>query len=516
MAKIDLATVTAPLSDEQPCGPDLDMEFDMDFMNFVAEIDGRIPTAFFSFEPGSLDFAAYYERIGDILQRTRDLRVLVPLAKLRILQSDLPGFAETLDAIQRLLKERWSDLHPQPAEFLELGMGQLATLDDMPNVILPLQHAPIVRSRRSGVITLRKWQVAQGEVNPRDGEETADASTITGALADADAEELGRSKDALLRARAAVAGIRTVCIEQAGYDKAPVLERLPATIDAAIQLIETATGGGAGAGGEGADEAAGAEPGATTVAVRLPAGAVATREQAVEAMHVAARYFALREPSSPVPILLREAQTASSKSFYELVTDLVPDTAASAFVSLGREPWFDVYLSTLDARNPAPDYQVEAEGREIAEDAGLGDETDDSTQPEIDRGEDAGDPLEADKTGPSEDDGGANAPEVSEPEEPAAAAETAPETAPETPPETTPAGEPEPSSAPAGPRFVADSRPEAIALLQKVLEYYRIAEPSSPVPLLVERAIDMSSRNFIDLLGKVLPEGSLKVKPQNS
>lgn len=555
MAKIELATITAPLSDDQPCGPDLDMEFDMDFMNFVAEIDGRIPTAFFSFEPGSLDFAAYYDRIGDILQRTRDIRVLVPLAKLRILQSDLSGFAETLDAIHRLLKERWSDLNPRPAEFLELGMGQLATLDDMPNVILPLQHAALVRSRRAGAITLRKWQVAKGEVNAREGEETTDAETITRELAGADATDLGRSQAALLRARDAVAGIRAVCIGEAGYDQAPVLERLPAALEAAIALIETATGGPAE--GEEAESAAavqGADQAGTRV-VRLPTGAVATREQAVEAMHVAARYFALREPSSPVPILLREAQTAASKTFYELVSDLVPETAGSAFVALGNEPWFEVYLSTLDGRNPAPDYQSEAEEGEIAEAAGLGEDGEDAAEdgdedgdedggstdpdekaedPDRDRAEDAGatdghgtedaaapgDEIEAGD--PAMDDAHDTteadpADDTHEPGETDEAEEAAPEAtdAGTTSSAGAAAAVAPPAESRDGRKFVANSRPEAVALLQQVLAYYRVAEPSSPVPLLVERAIDMSSKSFIQLLGNVLPDGSLKVKQQD-
>jgi type VI secretion system protein ImpA len=508
MAKIDLETITQPISDEQPCGPDLDMEFDADFTNFVAEIDGKIPNAFFSFEPGSLDFAGYYERIGGILERTRDLRVLVPLAKLRILQSDISGFAATLDAIHRLLKERWSELHPQPLDFLELGMGQLATLDDMPNVVLPLQHAPLMRSRRAGPITLRKWQVAQGDVKAREGEETLDAATITGALADAEGDELGRSGEALARAREAVAGIRTVCMQEAGYDKAPVLERLPAAIDAALALIATATGGAAVA--EGAAEAeAGAAPGAATAIVKLPAGAVATREQAIEAMHVAARYFALREPSSPVPILLREAQAASSKSFYELVNDLVPDSAASAFVSLGSEPWFEVYLSTLDGRNPPPDYESEPAESELAEDAGLEDEATEpeaTVDPEADRAEDTGH-MSADEpeaTAAGDDAGGIEAAEA--PEEAPAEADAPP---------AEPAAPPVAEEAASRPKLVANSRPEAVALMQKVLDYYRVAEPSSPVPLLVERAIDLSSKNFIELLGKVLPQGSLKAKSQD-
>ncbi len=373
MATIDLATITEPLSEEQPCGPDLDAEFDMDFMNFVAEIDGTIPTRFFGWDPATLDFKKYYELIGDFLARSRDIRILVPFAKLRILQSDIAGFTEVLEAIHRLLKERWSEVHPQPAEFLDLSMGQLSTLDDMPNVVLPLQHATIVRSRRAGAITLRKWQLAKGEVNAREGEETIDLDTLSGGLAEADADELNRVRETLVRARDAITGIRTVCMQEGGFDSAPAFERLPAALNGAIEMIETATGGGAEA-EEQAEGAVEAEGATGSVVLRLPAGAVANREEAIEAMHVAARYFALREPSSPVPLLLREAEAASAKSFFELVTDLVPETAASAFFSLGKEPWFDVYLSTLDERNPAPDYASEVPEAEAAEDAGLGDD----------------------------------------------------------------------------------------------------------------------------------------------
>ena len=505
MAKIDFATITEPVSDEQPCGPDLDMEFDMDFMNFVAEIDGTIPTRFFGWDPSTLDFKKYYELIDGFLERTRDVRILVPLAKLKILQSDIAGFTEVLEAIHRLLKERWSDLHPQPAEFLDLSMGQLSTLDDMPNVVLPLQHATIVRSRRAGAITLRKWQLAKGEVNAREGEETIDLDTLSGGLAEADADELNRARETLLRARDAINGIRTVCIQEGGFDSAPVFERLPSALVSAIEMVETVTGGADSSeqvGGAGEVDAA-----TGTVVVRLPPGAVANREEAVEAIHVAARYFALKEPSSPVPLLLREAEAASAKSFYELINDFVPDTAAGAFVSLGKEPWFDIHLSTLEARNPAPDYAAELRETEAAEDTGLGED-------EV-SGED-----EADVAGddwPVEGDAVAGQPAASDSD--TDAADAAGETA-----DTTDGAMISPAAAPAteqevleepgggGRKFVANSRPEAVALMEKVLAYYRVAEPTSPVSLLLERAIDLSSKSFIELLGKVLPDGSLRVR----
>jgi type VI secretion system protein ImpA len=59
------------------------------------------------------------------------------------------------------------------------------------------------------------------------------------------------------------------------------------------------------------------------------------------------------------------------------------------------------------------------------------------------------------------------------------------------------------------PRSVG-SRPEAIALLDQVRAFYRATEPTSPVPLLIERARTFAEQDFMSLLKDVLPEGGLK------
>ena len=534
MANIDLASITDPISDDQPCGPDLDMEFDGDFMNFEANVSMAWPEKYFSWDPAVLKGHTYYDQIAELLERSRDLRILVPLAKLRILEGDISGFAETLDAIHRLLKEHWADVHPQPSDFLELGMGQLSTLDDNASSVLPFNHTRLVASRRSGPITYRKWQIATGEVNPRDEEDRYDAGTITAAIAEADSSEVENILTGLVLARDALAGIRLVCIEEAGYENAPAIENLPKAIENSIAMLESATGKSdadpaelASASDDGV-LASGGSTGASVV-VQLPAGAVDNREAAVEAMHAAAKYFALLEPSSPVPMLLREAQNAASKSFFELVNDLVPDTAASAFVTLGREPWFEVSLSMLDQRNPAPDYEndtaAEEEYSSWAND-GLEDESvsendmhsgndapsNDESAIAADNNSEVANDAHVESDVPAENDAAVEESANDAVEEATddwwgGSSDTSAENddvAAET------SGEESSDVEPDAPRFVANSRPEAIDLMNKVLTYYRVAEPSSPVALILERALELSSKNFIELLGDVLPEGSLK------
>src|SRR3954471_854303 len=98
MALIDFAALTAPVSETESCGPDLDLEGDPDYMNYVARAEGILPATFFSrdaegrqtpFDRTTIDFDAEFRALGKLLDATRDLRLLTLVAKFSILNRDL-------------------------------------------------------------------------------------------------------------------------------------------------------------------------------------------------------------------------------------------------------------------------------------------------------------------------------------------------------------------------------------------------------------------------------------------
>jgi len=99
MAAIEFTTLAGPVSDEEPCGPDLDLAGDPDYMNFIARTEGLLPATYFSgpegkpFDRTTIDFAAEFTTAAPLLDRTRDIRLLALLAKLFILNRELTGFA---------------------------------------------------------------------------------------------------------------------------------------------------------------------------------------------------------------------------------------------------------------------------------------------------------------------------------------------------------------------------------------------------------------------------------------
>jgi type VI secretion system protein ImpA len=58
--------------------------------------------------------------------------------------------------------------------------------------------------------------------------------------------------------------------------------------------------------------------------------------------------------------------------------------------------------------------------------------------------------------------------------------------------------------------FSVENRAQALALMENVAAYFRRAEPSNPIPFLIDKAKEMAQRDFLALLRDVLPEGALK------
>lgn len=67
-----------------------------------------------------------------------------------------------------------------------------------------------------------------------------------------------------------------------------------------------------------------------------------------------------------------------------------------------------------------------------------------------------------------------------------------------------------PSAAPAAPAAISGeiaSREDVLRMLDKIAAYYRQHEPSSPVPLLLERARRLVPKDFFEILEDLAPEG---------
>ncbi|MDE3175758.1 MAG: type VI secretion system ImpA family N-terminal domain-containing protein [Pseudomonadota bacterium] len=341
----------APISPEEPCGPDLDLTGDPDFMNFLAATEGLLPASFFDFERKSIDFPAAFAVAAQLRKRTHDLRLVLLVAKLAVLNRDFYGFARAVAEIAALLSQYWDEAHPRGEEGdYSSRLAQLGTLDDGPVVILPLQYATLLQSEREGPLSYRAVMVNAGDVKLREGEKLASAGVVERILTNIDADALANLHATLSRLRDDLGAIAEVTAERAGAAGAVRFNALAPLVEKMLDFAQAArvrrdpTLAPASVATEGAPD----EPqqGEASFAVLSDVDA---------ALASALGYFQNQEPSSPALLLIAQARATLGKNLYEVMRLLAPRHADNARVFVGPEGAFAIPVSSLQDA-PALDF----------------------------------------------------------------------------------------------------------------------------------------------------------------
>src|SRR4051812_41880682 len=130
------AAVAAPLADNPPFGAEPDGPPENE--TFVVSAESELPASFFKFDRSKLNAPGQLDRILALLQKSRDLRLVILAAKFGILSGSVAEFSDAVAAIATLLTERWDEVHPRGADGdFSLRSAYVSALDDLPTVVLP-------------------------------------------------------------------------------------------------------------------------------------------------------------------------------------------------------------------------------------------------------------------------------------------------------------------------------------------------------------------------------------------
>lgn len=359
-----LEWIIDPVSDEAPCGPDLEQTGDPAFLAYYFSAEAGLPERYLLprvFDPASVDLRRETTAITGLLKRSRDLRLLTLLARFEILAGRPKGFAEALEAIVALLEARPEAAHPALPKGAAQRRTALDNLCSTPWVVMPLQYLPL---NGQAEVTLRRYQVANGQASPREGEENLNTAQILDMLRSAGTRAKAASTQAeLSRAAEALTRIVELCAANPVKPVSLDLSRPLGVIAEAQALIELADGSlpgwsaarrvAAEPEAAPAPEAAAAE---TVIDTPLRAPAVAQVGAAPELPNAAAvkvtlaaveRYLALTEPSSATLLLVTQARLLVGKSLVEALETLLPGEAAKAVVDFGPTTGFALPMDKL-------------------------------------------------------------------------------------------------------------------------------------------------------------------------
>ena len=484
-------------------------------MRFQAQIEGVLPASFLSFDRKDAALPGHVSAAGALLRRSADIRILCDVAKIFILDRDLGSFSICIEALAAWIGERWDSLHPALLDGDPVMRTiALRSLDDNPHTVMPLQVAPLFKSRRLGVMTLRSFLLADGTVKPRagfedDGEEAERVPTagdVASAIKDADKAEVMLARDHAHRLSAALDAIETLCDERSGQYGAVRLPLLKATVAQLVAVLDKTAAikdpslivSEAPQAGEPHD----ADGAPAHAHVPGHSGNITSTKGLIMALQAAALYFARHEPSSPVRMLLAQAEALIGKSFHDALTALAPELVTQAMIRPARELSLSLPLERLAALLPEIVDEPEPE-HEPEPDQGADER---QTWQDAEMSADMAESQSGDGPGREPDDGIAS----SSPDENTAGSDLAlPD------PDKRSSGHPvappgiQTGAAPVMP--VARTRQQALDLLEEAASFLRQNEPSSPIPFILEHAKVMAGRDFVTLLRELLPAQVLRV-----
>lgn len=320
----------AEVSADSPCGSNL--EYDPDFMALEQAARGKPEQQFGDtvFPPKEPDWAQIKTQAESLLSRTKDLRVVMLLTRAITCLEGMPGLASGLHLTEQLLARYWDHVHPQldPDEGNDptMRLNALAPLGDPETLLRDVCNITLFGSGKFGRLSVRNILVALGKLPPVANESVPGKSEIESIVRVAATEDQA-SLTALRDALQAVGTLHTLIGEKVDYDRAPDIKPLTDLLKPIVNfcdsILETGTQPVTTAGKETLMETTGTSGEISSMADQ---GEIRSREDAIRMLERVCEFMERTEPTNPAPLFIRRAQRLMTKSFVEIIQELVPDS----------------------------------------------------------------------------------------------------------------------------------------------------------------------------------------------
>lgn len=336
-----LAPWLLPVSDDAPCGDDL--EYDNDFLALTQAAAGKPETQFADPEPP--DWRAVQSLAEALNARTRDLRVAHLLLRARLRLEGLQALAPGLALLTYLLSHWWDELHPRPEDgdaFARINV--LQELCSLTSTLGDVRASLVLDDRGIGQLSVRDIEIAMGGLTARADESPPSRDQIEAMLADAVADHPHLATQAS-GALDALDGLTACLEERLGYGAAPDFADLRTMLEQVSSLSPGTPGieadaddlaGMLGDLGISDNDGADAEPVRRGRAGSL--GTIESRADAIRAIDAVCAYLEKHEPTNPAADLLRRAQRLIDRNFLQLVREFAPDAVGEVARMLGVDP----------------------------------------------------------------------------------------------------------------------------------------------------------------------------------
>ena len=326
MSAINIEQLLLPLSDESPCGEDL--EYDPIFMEIETELEGKAEQQMGDsvIEAEEPNWKTILKDSTSLLERTHDLRVLVFLIRAALRQEGFEALSDGLIVMSGWIDTQWDTIYPlldldddnDPTERVNV----MTTLCDFEAMLNPLILVPVIESDALGKFNFKQIQDAEN------GAEEPSLAVIDAAFTDCDLEQLENRAQQINTCIETLEKIETEVTDKVGVSNAPSLSELSKGLKDILSVLSeyvVKKGGGAVVEGQG-DTTTSSEEGLGRVQNQVAGvGTISSSQDVTKALERIIEYYMKCEPSSPVPMLLERAKGLVNMDFFSIIKNLASD-----------------------------------------------------------------------------------------------------------------------------------------------------------------------------------------------
>ncbi|MEM7257306.1 MAG: type VI secretion system protein TssA [Pseudomonadota bacterium] len=290
------------------------------------------------------NFKKASELCVELLSQSRHLSLMVALSRAASGIHGFQGLADALTLMHEVCTAQWQDIHPaedkdDPDDPWWERINLLRELTDNPAIAEHLYTLELVSVRHLGAFSKRDIDIASGRRDASDEEkERCNISIIRGAFAETDEASLAQTEASLVQVVSACDKLDVLFADKIG-EGVPTFERIKSLVDECGEVFREYAG----------DklvqpepepepqidevnvEAAVTESEAPTddtsgggQVYTVVSTAFADRDAVAVAFDDVIRFYQQYEPSSPVPILLIRARQMVYKNFFDILRELAP------------------------------------------------------------------------------------------------------------------------------------------------------------------------------------------------
>ncbi|OWK30955.1 ImpA family type VI secretion system protein [Sphingomonas mucosissima] len=312
MLRIDHEALLAPVSEDEPAGPDLTYDPGREAIEQAFAASGE-----------EADWDATAGLIINQAARTRDLWLAVYLARAGARGGRLEVVEDGLALLAGYLEQFWGSVHPTLEEYgVEGRKGACESLVRIGEFLAHLRRVPLVEHPRLG-----RYSGADFELYSAEGASAEGYGQFRAALADTPVDQIEAQVARLDRLRTLVARTDAVLSEQAalagqtGTNFTSTYEAIDALLAAvrSFAAVEEPV-------------AAVAEIGSGAVVAKSAgiSGRIESRGDVARALDAVIEYYGRAEPSSPVPVALGRIKGWITMDFMSILEDIAPGSRSEA------------------------------------------------------------------------------------------------------------------------------------------------------------------------------------------